>query len=117
MDNLETDQVFLDFLSEQYQRGMELDRESDLVELEAVELQPIGEESCSPPVRYRLKLHCRGLVREPGSQVSVVIGMLFRAPPRKLIPAAVTFPIVVAYIFNNWLELRLPVDQFVIRLQ
>ena len=40
--------------------------------------------------------------------ITLVIGMLFRAPPRKLIPAAVTFPIVVAYIFNNWLELRLP---------
>jgi len=40
--------------------------------------------------------------------ITLVIGLLFRAPVRKLVPAAVIFPIVVAYIFNNWLELHLP---------
>jgi putative tricarboxylic transport membrane protein len=40
--------------------------------------------------------------------ITVVIGLLFRAPVRKLVPAAVVFPIVLAYVFNNWLELRLP---------
>ena len=38
----------------------------------------------------------------------IVIGLLFRAPIRRLVPGSVIFPIVVAYIFNNWLELRLP---------
>jgi putative tricarboxylic transport membrane protein len=41
--------------------------------------------------------------------ITLVIGLLFRGPARKLIPAAVVFPIVVAFIFNNWLELQLPV--------
>jgi putative tricarboxylic transport membrane protein len=40
--------------------------------------------------------------------ITLVIGMLFRAPLRRLLPAAVVFPIVTAYIFNNWLELHLP---------
>jgi putative tricarboxylic transport membrane protein len=40
--------------------------------------------------------------------MTLVIGMLFRAPVRLLVPAAVIFAVVVAYIFNNWLELRLP---------
>ncbi|MEE8141980.1 MAG: hypothetical protein V3T77_02665 [Planctomycetota bacterium] len=67
MVNLETDQVFLDFLSQQYQCGMALNRESDLIDLE-----PLGEESSLPPQRYRLKLHCRGLVREARStEVSI----------------------------------------------
>jgi putative tricarboxylic transport membrane protein len=40
--------------------------------------------------------------------ITAVIGLLFRAPARKLVPASVIFPIVLAYVFNNWLELRLP---------
>lgn len=38
----------------------------------------------------------------------IVMGVLFRAPTRLLIPLSVVFPTVLAYIFNNWLELRLP---------
>jgi putative tricarboxylic transport membrane protein len=40
--------------------------------------------------------------------MTLVIGVLFRAPVRRLVPAAVIFTVVTAYIFNNWLELRLP---------
>jgi putative tricarboxylic transport membrane protein len=42
----------------------------------------------------------------------LVIGVLFRAPIRLLVPAAVIFAVVVAYIFNNWLELRLPAGRW-----
>lgn len=38
----------------------------------------------------------------------VVMGLLFRAPPKRLIPLSAIFPTVLAFIFNNWLELRLP---------
>lgn len=38
----------------------------------------------------------------------MVIGMLFRAPSRLLVPLSVAFPVVVAFLFNNLLELRLP---------
>lgn len=38
----------------------------------------------------------------------IVMGMLFRAPARLLIPLAVIFPTVLALVFNNWLELQLP---------
>ena len=40
--------------------------------------------------------------------IIVVIGLLFKAPILKLAPLSVIFPIVLAFIFNNWLELRLP---------
>ncbi len=38
----------------------------------------------------------------------IIIGLLFGAPIRLLIPSSVIFPVVVAFIFNNWLELHLP---------
>jgi len=38
----------------------------------------------------------------------IVMGVLFRAPTRLLVPLAFIFPTVLAFIFNNWLELRLP---------
>lgn len=38
----------------------------------------------------------------------IVMGLLFRAPLKLLVPLAVLFPVVLALIFNNWLELRLP---------
>jgi hypothetical protein len=38
----------------------------------------------------------------------MIIGLLFGAPLRRLVPAALLFSIATAYIFNNWLELRLP---------
>ena len=38
----------------------------------------------------------------------VIIGALFRAPARFLAPAAVAFPVVLAFLFNNLLELQLP---------
>lgn len=37
-----------------------------------------------------------------------VMGLLFRAPPRLLVPLSLLFPTVLAFVFNNWLELRLP---------
>ena len=40
--------------------------------------------------------------------MTIIIGLLFRAPPKRLLPLSVAFPIVLAYVFNNWLELRLP---------
>ncbi len=38
----------------------------------------------------------------------IVMGILFRAPPRLLVPLSVVFPTLLALVFNNWLELRLP---------
>ena len=40
--------------------------------------------------------------------MTVVIGLLFKAPPKILIPLSVAFPVVLAFVFNNWLELQLP---------
>jgi putative tricarboxylic transport membrane protein len=40
--------------------------------------------------------------------IILVIGLLFRAPVRKLLPLSIVFPVVLAFIFNNWLELKLP---------
>ena len=40
--------------------------------------------------------------------MTIIIGLLFRAPVRKLIPLSAAFPIALAYVFNNWLDLRLP---------
>lgn len=55
-----------------------------------------------------------GRVMEPigfivaSAAMTVVMGMLFQAPLKKLLPLSVIFPVVLAYVFNNWLELRLP---------
>lgn len=38
----------------------------------------------------------------------IIMGLLFRAPARLLVPLSVGFPTVLAFVFNNWLELRLP---------
>lgn len=40
--------------------------------------------------------------------MTIIMGLLFRAPARLLVPLGFAFPTVLAYIFNNWLELRLP---------
>lgn len=40
--------------------------------------------------------------------MTIVMGLLFRAPPTKLLPLSVIFPVLLAFVFNNWLELRLP---------
>jgi putative tricarboxylic transport membrane protein len=40
--------------------------------------------------------------------LAVVIGLFFKGPVTKLVPLSLVFAIVVAFIFNNWLELRLP---------
>lgn len=40
--------------------------------------------------------------------LTIVMGVLFRAPARLLVPLSVAFPTVLAFVFNNWLELRLP---------
>lgn len=40
--------------------------------------------------------------------MTIIMGLLFRAPARLLIPLSLAFPTVLAYVFNNWLELRLP---------
>ena len=40
--------------------------------------------------------------------LAVVIGLFFKGPIAKLAPLSLVFAIVVAFIFNNWLELRLP---------
>lgn len=41
--------------------------------------------------------------------LAVVIGLFFKGPIRKLAPLALAFAVVVAFVFNNWLELRLPI--------
>ena len=41
--------------------------------------------------------------------LAITIGLFFKGPVRKLAPLALVFAIVVAFIFNNWLELRLPI--------
>jgi putative tricarboxylic transport membrane protein len=40
--------------------------------------------------------------------LAIVIGLFFKGPIRKLAPLALGFAVVIAFIFNNWLELRLP---------
>ena len=40
--------------------------------------------------------------------LAVVIGLFFKGPIAKLAPLSLVFAIAVAFIFNNWLELRLP---------
>jgi hypothetical protein len=40
--------------------------------------------------------------------LAVVIGLFFKGPIAKLLPLSIGFAIAVAFIFNNWLELRLP---------
>lgn len=40
--------------------------------------------------------------------MTLIMGLLFKAPAKKLVPLALVFPVVLAFIFNNWLELRLP---------
>ena len=40
--------------------------------------------------------------------LSVVIGLFFKGPIARLAPLSLVFAIAVAFIFNNWLELRLP---------
>ena len=40
--------------------------------------------------------------------MTIIIGLLFRAPPKLLVPLSVAFSVVVAFVFNNWLELQLP---------
>ncbi len=40
--------------------------------------------------------------------LAIVIGLFFRGPIRKLAPMALLFAIAIAFVFNNWLELRLP---------
>ncbi len=41
--------------------------------------------------------------------IIVIIGLLFQARLQLLLPLSILFPVVLAFIFNNWLELRLPV--------
>ena len=38
----------------------------------------------------------------------IVIGLLFKGPILKLLPLSIVFAIMVSFIFNNWLGLRLP---------
>lgn len=40
--------------------------------------------------------------------MTIVIGLLFKAPLARLLPLSIAFPVVLAYIFNNWLSLQLP---------
>jgi putative tricarboxylic transport membrane protein len=40
--------------------------------------------------------------------LAIVIGLFFKGPIVKLVPLSLGFTVVVAFIFNNWLELRLP---------
>jgi putative tricarboxylic transport membrane protein len=61
-----------------------------------------------------LSSYVYGRVMEPigfiaaSAAMIVVVGLLFRAPIRALVPAALIFPVATAYVFNNWLELGLP---------
>ena len=40
--------------------------------------------------------------------MTIVIGVLFRAPLTRLLPLSILFPVGLAFIFNNWLGLQLP---------
>lgn len=40
--------------------------------------------------------------------LAIVVGSFFKGPIAKLAPLSLAFAIVVAFIFNNWLGLRLP---------
>ena len=40
--------------------------------------------------------------------LAIIVGLLFRGPIAKLAPLSLVFATAVAFIFNNWLELRLP---------
>jgi len=40
--------------------------------------------------------------------LAVIVGLFFKGPIVKLVPLSLAFTIVIAFIFNNWLELRLP---------
>lgn len=61
-----------------------------------------------------LSSYIYGRVMEPigfiasSAVMTIVIGLLFRAPPKTLVPLSVVFPVALAFVFNNWLELRLP---------
>ena len=41
--------------------------------------------------------------------LSIVVGLFFKGPILKLAPLSLVFSIAVAYVFNNWLTLHLPV--------
>jgi len=41
--------------------------------------------------------------------LSVIVGLFFKGPIAKLLPLSFVFSVAVAFIFNNWLTLRLPV--------
>ena len=40
--------------------------------------------------------------------LAIVVGMLFKGPVFRLAPLSFVFAVVIAFIFNNFLELRLP---------
>lgn len=71
-------------------------------------------EAAWPIVLVVVSSYIYGRVMEPigfipaSTAMTIVIGLLFKAPPRRLIPLSVLFPVVLAFIFNNWLELQLP---------
>jgi hypothetical protein len=53
-------------------------------------------------------IHTVGFILSSAA-LTVIIGRFFQGPLRKLIPLSLVFTTAVAYVFNNWLELRLPV--------
>ena len=61
-----------------------------------------------------LSSYAYGRVMEPigfipaSIAMTIVMGLLFRAPLKRLLPLSVAFPVALAFVFNNWLELRLP---------
>ncbi len=40
--------------------------------------------------------------------MAILIGIFFDGPLAKLVPLSFAFAVVLAFVFNNWLELRLP---------
>ncbi len=40
--------------------------------------------------------------------LSIIVGLFFKGPIEKLAPLSLVFAVVIAFIFNNWLGLRLP---------
>ncbi len=40
--------------------------------------------------------------------MAILVGAFFKGPMAKLVPLSFGFAVVLAFIFNNWLELRLP---------
>ena len=73
-----------------------------------------GRKTAGPIILVVAASYAYGQIIEPvgfilsSAAMIIVIGLLFRAPLAKLLPLSVAFPVVLAFVFNNWLGLQLP---------